>query len=132
MKFEYIEIPDNMIKDEWWDEIKGRFHYTGHSHFNSPFETDDSCGNCDGAKCHICKKITEDENEQISIEDDIAETEESQDTEIKDESEETEAVSEEIIVDVPETTAQTEDFSNQLFGGEIVAQKSHVRVFVAL
>lgn len=67
MKFEYIEIPDNMIKDEWWDEIKGRFHYSGHSHFNSPFETDNSCGNCDGAKCDICKKITEPDHYSAAI-----------------------------------------------------------------
>lgn len=29
--------------------------YSGHMYFNSPYETDDSCGNCDGAKCEYCK-----------------------------------------------------------------------------
>lgn len=30
---------------------------TGHLHKNSPFETDNSCGNCDGAYCDICKEM---------------------------------------------------------------------------
>ena len=28
---------------------------TGHLYYNSIYETSDSCGNCDGAKCGNCK-----------------------------------------------------------------------------
>lgn len=28
--------------------------YSGHMYFNSPYETDNSCGNCDDAKCERC------------------------------------------------------------------------------
>ena len=31
--------------------------YTGHSCFASPFESYDSCGNCNGANCDICKEV---------------------------------------------------------------------------
>lgn len=29
---------------------------SGHMYYGSPYETDDSCGNCDGAKCERCKE----------------------------------------------------------------------------
>lgn len=29
--------------------------YSGHMYAGSPYETADSCGNCDGAKCETCK-----------------------------------------------------------------------------
>lgn len=29
---------------------------TGHTHAGSPYETSDSCGNCDGARCNRCKE----------------------------------------------------------------------------
>ena len=29
--------------------------YSGHSYYNSPYETSDSCGNCNGAMCEWCK-----------------------------------------------------------------------------
>lgn len=32
-------------------------HLTGHMHYNSPFETDNSCGNCGGANCDRCREI---------------------------------------------------------------------------
>lgn len=32
---------------------------TGHMHYMSPYETYDSCGNCDGARCDRCKTIYE-------------------------------------------------------------------------
>ena len=30
---------------------------TGHMYYMSPYETFDSCGNCDGAKCEYCKTM---------------------------------------------------------------------------
>jgi hypothetical protein len=32
-------------------------HFTRHDHFSSPYETDDTCGNCGGDGCDHCKEI---------------------------------------------------------------------------
>lgn len=32
---------------------------TGHMYYMSPYETYDSCGNCDGARCDRCKTLYE-------------------------------------------------------------------------
>jgi hypothetical protein len=39
------------------DHIFRSIELTGHMYRNSPHETCDSCGNCDGARCDSCKKI---------------------------------------------------------------------------
>lgn len=44
----------------------GGYALSGHIYKNSPFETSNSCSNCDGANCHICKKIPNDSIE-VSI-----------------------------------------------------------------
>lgn len=44
----YYEIID--------DGIYTRTEFTGHMYRNSPYETCDSCGNCDGARCETCRK----------------------------------------------------------------------------
>lgn len=31
--------------------------YSGHMYLNSPYESDNSCGNCDGAKCERCHEM---------------------------------------------------------------------------
>ena len=31
-------------------------HLTGHTHYNSPIESDDDCGTCDGANCDRCHR----------------------------------------------------------------------------
>lgn len=31
-----------------------RVEFTGHQHFGSPYETCNSCGNCNGARCDHC------------------------------------------------------------------------------
>ena len=38
--------------------IKKETYYTGHLYRGSSYETYDSCGNCNGANCHNCKKVT--------------------------------------------------------------------------
>ena len=38
------------------DGIYIRTEFTGHMYRNSPYETSDSCGNCDGARCDTCSK----------------------------------------------------------------------------
>lgn len=40
-----------------WKEITMR--KSGHLWFKSAMETDDSCGNCDGAHCDLCRDIFE-------------------------------------------------------------------------
>lgn len=65
---QYIDILDKITAPEFWHWMGiTRYHYTGHTHYNSPFESDDSCGTCDGAKCDICKKITEDPCLECSV-----------------------------------------------------------------
>lgn len=34
-------------------------HLTGHMYYHSPYETDDDCGNCDGAHCEYCRCFKE-------------------------------------------------------------------------
>jgi hypothetical protein len=38
-------------------DIHKTSHLTGHMYYMSPYETDDACGNCDGAKCDHCRMI---------------------------------------------------------------------------
>ena len=40
-----------------WNYYKDDFSYSGHRNFGSPFECDDDCGTCDGARCDYCRKI---------------------------------------------------------------------------
>lgn len=41
----------------FWRKTDATFYYSGHCYRNSPFETSDSCANCDGARCEYCRKI---------------------------------------------------------------------------
>lgn len=54
-----ITILDKVLNKDWWQKISRSKHLSGHCHRNSPFETDDSCGNCDGARCETCSTIVE-------------------------------------------------------------------------
>lgn len=31
-------------------------YYSGHIYRNSPYESDDNCGTCDGARCDTCRE----------------------------------------------------------------------------
>jgi len=44
--------------DRWKEYIPS--HLTGHDHYMSPFEMDDDCGTCSGAKCDYCNRIYDD------------------------------------------------------------------------
>ena len=44
---------------ENWSLVGGDVHLTGHMHYRSPYEMDDSCGTCDGAKCDYCHKVVD-------------------------------------------------------------------------
>lgn len=52
-----IDILDKVLEPEFWTMMMERKRYTGHLYRNSPYESDDSCGNCDGARCDTCKEI---------------------------------------------------------------------------
>ena len=56
----------DLLEERHIVEGYGGYTLSGHIYRNSPFETADSCGNCDGANCDICKKIPNDSIE-ISI-----------------------------------------------------------------
>lgn len=47
--------------EENWNYYSGQVSYTGHVHYGSPYETCSDCGNCDGAKCDVCKKVVSSE-----------------------------------------------------------------------
>lgn len=52
-----VEILDKVLDPQYWYLFGERVRYSGHLYRNSPYESDDSCGNCDGARCETCKKI---------------------------------------------------------------------------
>lgn len=57
---EYLKLNVEKVLDpKFWTKEAERKHYSHHIHRNSPIETDDSCGNCDGANCDKCKLIIE-------------------------------------------------------------------------
>lgn len=64
-------LPDNHTGISLYDEEDGSltvvFHhdeeymwteFTGHMYYRSPYESCDSCGNCDGARCEYCREVT--------------------------------------------------------------------------
>lgn len=52
-----VEVLDNVLDPEFWTMMMERKSYSAHMYRNSPYESDDSCGNCDGARCDSCKEI---------------------------------------------------------------------------
>ena len=49
-------INDNGFNEKYIKkELSSRL--TGHLYSGSPFETDDSCGNCDGGHCYSCCEV---------------------------------------------------------------------------
>ena len=53
-----VDIIDLVSEEKYW-ELDTDVYYTHHMYRNSPYETCDNCGNCDGARCEGCKKVTE-------------------------------------------------------------------------
>jgi hypothetical protein len=52
---------------KYWRWANDRTHMSGHLYRNSPFESDDGCGNCNGAKCDYCREIIEHGHFECSI-----------------------------------------------------------------
>lgn len=44
-------------EEKYWMCFSPEKAKTGHSHYGSPYETYNSCDNCDGAKCECCEDI---------------------------------------------------------------------------
>lgn len=61
------DITPYVAEERFWMKTMERKHYTGHLYRNSPYETDDSCGNCDGARCDYCKLVTEPAHYECSV-----------------------------------------------------------------
>ncbi len=54
----WIKLPEEDVKP-YMEFTPARSHMSHHMYRNSPFETDDKCGNCDGARCDGCESIIE-------------------------------------------------------------------------
>lgn len=39
--------------------------YTGHLYYGSPYESCDSCGNCDGGKCDYCREVVKNNLQKV-------------------------------------------------------------------
>ena len=53
-----VVVSDKLINNPgFWRKEGESFYYSGHCHRGSAIETDDSCGNCDGANCDTCRKV---------------------------------------------------------------------------
>ena len=53
-----VTLSNNLINNPaFWEKTSESFYYSGHCHRGSAFESDDTCGNCDGANCDWCKKV---------------------------------------------------------------------------
>lgn len=65
-----INILDKVLDKEYWSYMSERFYYTGHMYHGSPFESDDNCGTCDGARCETCKKVIIPAGIECSVESD--------------------------------------------------------------
>jgi len=52
-----LDILPKVLDKKYWEDRRNVFHYTGHDHFMSPYECDDNCGTCGGARCDRCRKV---------------------------------------------------------------------------
>ena len=66
MEYVWIKLPEEDIKP-YWEFEAARQHMSHHMYRNSPFETDDKCGNCDGARCDGCEAIVEEAHYSVAI-----------------------------------------------------------------
>ena len=56
LKIEWAKVRIDGKDEEYMKRTLER-SLSGHMYRYSPFETDDSCGNCDGARCDSCREI---------------------------------------------------------------------------
>ena len=63
----YIDILDKVLDKKYWEKTRESYYYSGHDHCRSPYETNDDCGNCSGARCDTCEKIIVSEHYEFAI-----------------------------------------------------------------
>ena len=66
MEYVWIKLPEEDVKP-FMEFTPARPHMSHHMYRNSPFETDDKCGNCDGARCEGCECIVEEAHYEAAI-----------------------------------------------------------------
>lgn len=66
----WVKIIDKVLDKKYWEKVPERYYLSGHMHRHSPIETDDSCGNCDGANCDDCHKVVVPEHFELCIDPD--------------------------------------------------------------
>jgi len=52
-----LDILPLVLDKKYWEDNRSATHLTGHTHYRSPYESDDNCGTCDGAKCDTCREV---------------------------------------------------------------------------
>lgn len=62
-----ITFIDKVLDERYWSVESAQKHYTGHIYYRSPYECDDNCGTCDGAKCEYCREIIDPAHLEFSI-----------------------------------------------------------------
>lgn len=67
---EYIDILDKVLDKKFWIKEPSSFYYSRHLYRHSSIETDNDCGNCDGANCEHCELIENPEHYECSIKSD--------------------------------------------------------------
>lgn len=53
-----IDIMEKVLDPKYWMYFSESKEHSKHCHRNSPYETSNSCANCDGARCYDCELIT--------------------------------------------------------------------------
>lgn len=53
-----INIMDKVGDEKFWSPSGAKKGYSHHMYRNSPFETCNTCGNCNGANCEVCHLVT--------------------------------------------------------------------------
>lgn len=53
----YIYIDKYVLDEKYWEYEVGTGYYSNHVYRNSPYESSDTCANCNGALCDGCKFI---------------------------------------------------------------------------
>jgi len=66
-----IDIMDKANDEKFWQPEGSKSYYSQHLYRNSPFESSDSCGNCNGANCDSCVLIAIPAQLEFSIYSDI-------------------------------------------------------------
>lgn len=62
-----INVINRVCSEGHWRIEGASFEFSHHMYRNSPFETCNSCGNCDGASCDICHKVQIDAHIECSM-----------------------------------------------------------------